>query len=1846
MRITFFLLLAFFFSFPLYAAVPPEPSYRIVSGKAEFPWNEGLNIFLEIDEKSCKEKYGQKWRQKCAGAPGRPGYAAKGVIMQPEADGYWEWSDINSLHFVPANGEAIKPDTEYNIDLSGLYLPPSIKLDKNSLKIFTQPLSVRLRNLDFFINPAPEGAHRLVCEVEFNYPVKHDPEIKILSSNLSFGKADKVWNGERDRLNISWPLRKLADAPEQCSILFTGMGQVFLDKGIIKYFPPIKDKGGIIFTKNLPARNELFFIKSASLESKSDSSLDSNYILKLNSSLYANPKDLLESLLIYELPKFRSPEAKEVCNWQLAPGLSADILKKSRKLEPVYVKKNDLPQSTLEFQIPVKQGAYILLAVDDKFKSASGQKLIRPWLNILHAEPINPEVGFLQPGNVLSMRNGSTLDLFGRELESIAWEAQLLRDPFLALLASSSWDPFSSPFSALNAESSSFSASSKGEIPLKRIGQGKGQFASLDLAGIVPGLREAAANDYSGGLLLINLTGKKDGKDAAFARRLVLLSDLALIVKKYANGQLQAFVRDLANDKAASNLDIKVLGANGIPVASAKTDAQGQALLPSLNGLEKECSPVAIIASDSSQFSWLPLKDCGRELNYSDFNVGGTHIGPNDLNIYVFSQRDIYRPGENMFFGCLARKGNLDVLPQDLPLYAEIQDPRGFVVWNKSITVENPGLLSLSWTVPKEALSGRYILNIRTAKNGPVLQSKICRVEEFQPETLKLKLSPPLIDGWLEIKVNESRPQIDFALQNLYGTPAKGNKVKAIVELFPAQFRFKGYENYIFCDARPGSVSHLKRQLPEMRTDNKGNCVVKLPSDLLGQSSALAVISAEGFNASGGRAVLAQTSLLTSPMSSIIGYRPKGDLTNFQYIPLNAKAGIHFIALNPKLEKISLEELDFSLSRSRLVQSLLSDGNGGYKYDENPLEELIKKWTGNCSPTGLDLDLDTKEPGDYILRIKDKNGRLLSSIAYSVIGESLALPNSSLQPSKMRIRLNKTTLQPGDIVDLDLSLPYDGFGLITLEREGVEAWQWFNAKAGESIHKFKIPEKFEGKGYLVINFARDPDSSRIYMSPLTYAIESVMVNPSKRDMNLKISAFDKVQPGNDLKIKMSAAQKGKAILFAVDEGILQLTGYQNPNPLMALIGDRALDVKTFQALDLLMPIQGLERRLSAFGGGMDGGAFGARFQNPFKRKNEPPVVAWYFDLDVNPDGTEINLPIPDYYNGEIRIMAVALSEKATGSASAKCVVQAPFQINPQLPLFVAPGDSFKGKLLLSNNSEQEDEWQLSIVDASDFNIVHTDSPRIKLGSGEERLWTFEVFTPEKLGNFELRFLADNGKRKVERSYNISIRPSSLLVTNIQAGIFNNGSGLPASPPMYTEKASSTGTISTLPLALAQGLGQYLSDYPYGCTEQLLSRSFAKLLLKPWLLESSKADQKLLEACLSAMRGRLSGNGLSLWPGGEGDLLLSAYGADFLLHLRMSGYVYADDLLTLLCDNLAENCAINESTIEAARASAYAIWVLTREGRVTSQLIEELLQALQERQIEGWENDLTALLIAASQKELRFPKCLPVYNIEYDGAGFFDEFAQYALQITLLNKYFPELLDSSKKEKFFDECASVLNGNRYATFSAAQAIRAISELAREGRKELITSRIYCPDNEGETIEWANGNVKSEKNSFCPQYAISGDAEGLFWQISNTGYMKKAGSQTESPAIVIEKDFLDMNGNIINKASLGQEVQIRIRARSASGPIKDCVIADLLPGGLEMVFDSTGKGALPEAIKYIDRQEDRLLIFVDLDSNPLEYVCKTRAASEGSFNIAPAYSEAMYNRYQSGQSSPGTLAVVNE
>lgn len=148
-------------------------------------------------------------------------------------------------------------------------------------------------------------------------------------------------------------------------------------------------------------------------------------------------------------------------------------------------------------------------------------------------------------------------------------------------------------------------------------------------------------------------------------------------------------------------------------------------------------------------------------------------------------------------------------------------------------------------------------------------------------------------------------------------------------------------------------------------------------------------------------------------------------------------------------------------------------------------------------------------------------------------------------------------------MEIALNTPYKGAGLITVEREDVLAETWFTAQAGQSVQRLTLPRGTEGRVYCNITYFRAMDDADIFTQPMAGVVLPFSINMRGRDLGLSVrteadaarAASQLVRPGADLPVRVRAEQPSKAIVFAVDEGILQLTSYATPDPLRALLGD-------------------------------------------------------------------------------------------------------------------------------------------------------------------------------------------------------------------------------------------------------------------------------------------------------------------------------------------------------------------------------------------------------------------------------------------------------------------------------------------------------------------------------------------------------------------------------------------------------------------------------------------------------------------------------------------------------------------
>ena len=148
-----------------------------------------------------------------------------------------------------------------------------------------------------------------------------------------------------------------------------------------------------------------------------------------------------------------------------------------------------------------------------------------------------------------------------------------------------------------------------------------------------------------------------------------------------------------------------------------------------------------------------------------------------------------------------------------------------------------------------------------------------------------------------------------------------------------------------------------------------------------------------------------------------------------------------------------------------------------------------------------------------------------------------------------------------------------------------------------------------------------------------------------------------------------AAPGSYVTLSAVDNGVLQVSNFETPDPYNFFYQKKALQVAAFDLYPLLFPE--IRAKFSSTGG--DGEMDMSKRVNPMPAKRIKIVSYWSGIQQTNGSGeASFEFSIPQF-SGEIRLMAVAYKDQSFGSSENTITVADPIVISTALPRFLSPG---------------------------------------------------------------------------------------------------------------------------------------------------------------------------------------------------------------------------------------------------------------------------------------------------------------------------------------------------------------------------------------------------------------------------------------------------------------------------------------------------------------------------------------------------------------------------------------------
>jgi uncharacterized protein YfaS (alpha-2-macroglobulin family) len=448
------------------------------------------------------------------------------------------------------------------------------------------------------------------------------------------------------------------------------------------------------------------------------------------------------------------------------------------------------------------------------------------------------------------------------------------------------------------------------------------------------------------------------------------------------------------------------------------------------------------------------------------------------------------------------------------------------------------------------------------------------------------------------------------------------------------------------------------------------------------------------------------------------------------------------------------------------------------------------------------------------------------------------------------------------------------------------------------------------------------------------------VEPEGKVLRVAIDVSEVTEPRKTQSVRLAVdgAPPGERVfltLAAVDLGILNLTGFQAPDPQGHYFGQRRLGVELRDVYGRL--IDGMNGAMGTVRSGGDNGA-GLRMQAP------PPtqdlMATFSGPVEVGPDGTvSVNIDLPAF-NGTVRLMAMAWSRSAVGQAEADMRVRDPVVVTASLPNFLAPGDEIRLRLDVVHADGPAGEVTLDLVAAGAEVTVGPAPGAFDLARNGKA--SFEVpLTAVAVGNAEIEVvLTTPDGRDLRQSLTLPVRANDPDVSATRRMTLGAGQSLALTTDMFSGLRAGTGRaiLSAGPLATLDvpGLLTQLDRYPYGCTEQVASQVLPLLYLSSVAEAAGLGDAAALRAridsSITRLLSRQAGNGaFGLWRAESGDFWLDAYISDVLSRARVQGWDVPERAFRLAIDNLRNRLNYASDFDRGGEDIAYALMVLAREG---------------------------------------------------------------------------------------------------------------------------------------------------------------------------------------------------------------------------------------------------------------------------------------------------------------------------
>ncbi|HEX8474433.1 MAG TPA: MG2 domain-containing protein [Pyrinomonadaceae bacterium] len=1411
---------------------------------------------------------------------------------------------------------------------------------------------------------------------------------------------------------------------------------------------------------------------------------------------------------------------------------------------------------------------------------------------------------------------------------------------------------------------------------------------------------------------------------------IAIVTDLAMVQKTSRDGQVLVYAVDRQTGAPREGTRVEVFRGKQA-VTSGTTNGEGllrtRIQQPTATDDGEEGTAADETASEEAtdepvSDSYLFMAKSGENFAISDLDSyyfgasEGEEGGNSNLKSYLYTDRPVYRPEHKVYFKGIVRElteQGYRLVGGTTTANVIIEDPSGARISEQELPLSSRGSFSGELDVPEGAPLGSYSI---TAQIGDATVNGSFEVQEYKKPEYKVKVTVP--EKYMRVG---DKMKFNVSARYFFGAPVTKADVKYYIYRthYEPWWRDTGEdeESAIFVENSDEEESGSE--------------------DYYGYDDQIVQEGEGKLDAQGRLEVEFKVPEPDAKEKWDYSYRLEAQVTDAARRMMDASAS--FVGVRGKLvASADPERYVYNQGDTARIRVRSNDHEGRPQATRVKLTFVERRWKKVIKKTDYGDDYPTYEPDDRVLSSAsvDTNQQGEAIYDYQVTTNGSIHIKTSVEEDgreivyeggyvwvadrendwsdysyqgeeTVKLVPDKKSYRVGETAHVLALLPKaDAHLLVTTELRNVMNVRTIAVKGRSVVIDVPIEARFAPNVFLNVTYVKD---SEMYTQD-----QSIVVPPRDRLINLEILSNKKeYRPRETVSYTLLARNTegapvagAEVSLGVVDEAIYSIAPENAGDIRREFYGRRYNEVQTNFSVNyqftgyagkkiINLAAKRPANQLADFKNDGD-------LVNPKIRKIFKDTAFWQPSVVTGADGrATVKVELPDNLTTWRATARAITADTRVGTTTQKVLARKDVILRLAMPRFVTQGDTITLSGIVHNYLTSAKTTQISI-DIAGARLLDPQMQTVSIAAnGEHRVnWRISAPTTGEL-KILAKALTDTESDAIETS--LEVVPRGLKQTRGESSVLLDDTErtLTYNLPVEAEPNARALRVELSPSIASTLFGalDYLTTYPYGCTEQTMSSFLPNVIVAQALQnvetaslrDSNNIERKVRRGLRRLYSFQHTDGGWGWWKDDPTDAWMSAYVIDGLVMARRAGYEVDETRLEngrKKLKTLIEARKTDDGKEIDAETRAYMVYALYQSGEPDARYINELFNtrgnlqaygrallalALHERGDRQRASALASEIERAATSDERGAHWSSRYNSH--GMAQANDVEATALSVKALARLLPqsELLPRAARwlvlSRRFGHYWHSTKETAFAIYGLTDYLKMSQELSPDyelkvylNGEEIFTRHVTASD--AASAQSFVINRRGAEVGARNELRIVKQGQGvLYLSTTFTHYSNEEDVAARStPELKLTREYLrlriaeGMGGALAWKVEplegdirSGDIIVSRLRLEGA--PARYLLIEDPIPAGCEQVQNVSGfdfdYSQQDWSSWYSSREfrDQKTAIFLNYFGGKATYQTAMRVQVPGQLRIAPARVEMMYMPTVQANSASSTMNILD-